>query len=244
MTKRFFSSSPIRGKTAVLTGPEAHHLKEVMRIPIDDTVTLFDGSGEEFSCRVVRIDRNQIELSVLARQQPDRELARPLIVAAAMPKRERMKWMVEKLTELGVSRLIPLKTARSIVTPGTAQWERLQRVVIEASKQCERNHLMEITPTMKWDSFLNTIAPTCKGCFGDCQGMPFQQWICTSTSNELTPSTALAVAIGPEGGLTPEEQDLAQQHGWTAVSLGSRTLRIETAAVTWTAACAVTDKAR
>ena len=242
MTTRFFSSSPIQGKTALLTGPEAHHLKDVMRIPVDSQVTLFDGSGDEFSCRVIRIERNQIELSVIARQQSDRELARPLIVAAAMPKRERMKWMVEKLTELGVSRLIPLKTARSIVTPGTAQRERLQRVVVEASKQCGRNHIMEITPTIKWDSFLNTIAPTCKRCFGDCQGIPFQQWIRTATSDDRPPSTALAVAIGPEGGFTPEEQNLARKHGWTAVSLGSRTLRIETAAIIWAAACAVTDK--
>ena len=87
MTTRFFSSSPIQGKTALLTGPEAHHLKDVMRIPVDSQVTLFDGSGDEFSCRVMRIERNQIELSVIARQQSDRELARPLIVAAAMPKR-------------------------------------------------------------------------------------------------------------------------------------------------------------
>ena len=60
MTTRFFSSSPIQGKTALLTGPEAHHLKDVMRIPVDSQVTLFDGSGDEFSCRVMRIERNQI----------------------------------------------------------------------------------------------------------------------------------------------------------------------------------------
>lgn len=112
MADRYFVETSITGEQATLAAAEAHHLAHVMRAKPGTEVTPFDGSGAEFAARVERVGRSEIELSVLERWKVDREVAIPLTLAAALPKGDRTRWLIEKAVELGVTRFVPLETER------------------------------------------------------------------------------------------------------------------------------------
>jgi len=152
-----------------------------------------------------------------------------LTLAVALPKGDRQKWLVEKATELGVTRLIPLVTERGVAQPTEAALERLRRSVIEASKQCGRNRLMEIgAPCAASECFAQASAEAIH-IVADPTGesLVAQSW----SRRAGTTATPMIAAVGPEGGFTPEEVAAAQVAGWRLVSLGSRVLRVETAAI-------------
>jgi 16S rRNA (uracil1498-N3)-methyltransferase len=151
MSERFFISPPISGNRAALTGTEAHHLSHVLRAQAGQIVTVFDGSGDEFSARIESIGRSAVELEILQRKSVNRESQLHLTLAVALPKGERQRWLIEKAVELGVARIIPLTTKRGVAQPTAAATERLRRAVIEASKQCGRNRLLEIGEARAWD---------------------------------------------------------------------------------------------
>jgi 16S rRNA (uracil1498-N3)-methyltransferase len=232
MSERYFVEPPIQGPSIVLTGDEARHLAAVMRAQPGDAVTLFDGSGAEFTARIARIGKRDTELEIVARRELSRELPHELTLAVALPKGERQKWLVEKLTELGVTRLVPLITERGVAEPTPAAIERLKRGIIEASKQCGRNRLMAIgEPIAAGLLFADTIAPALR-VIADPSGNPL-------VGNSSTAGPVVA-AIGPEGGFAPAELAEARQAGWQCVSLGPRILRVETAAIALAAAIAQT----
>src|SRR5262245_60004102 len=110
MSSRFYHSTPITTERVTLDGAEAHHLRHVCRATIGQTVTLFDGSGAEFSAVVEMLARSTVELLIAERKEVDRELPFALVVGVSLPKGDRQKWLVEKLTELGVAQLVPLVT--------------------------------------------------------------------------------------------------------------------------------------
>jgi 16S rRNA (uracil1498-N3)-methyltransferase len=218
---RFFTPDPLGPGEYVLTGPEAHHLAAVRRFAPGDRVTLFNGDGHDYPCAIIGVGKRTVALTVLAPVEVERELSAPLIVASALPKGDRADFLIEKLTELGASRFVPLVTARAVVQPKVSVVEKFQRAVIEASKQCGRNRLMVIDPPQKWAEFVaRTDLPAAR--------------LVLHTGPDLARAHApggCAVAIGPEGGFTSEEIAQATAAGWTAASLGSRVLRIETAAI-------------
>jgi 16S rRNA (uracil1498-N3)-methyltransferase len=225
MTARFYSATPIHEDRATLDGDEAHHLLHVMRLGPRDRVVLFDGSGVEFDAEIVVCGRQSVELAVLERRKESRERAHQLVMGVALPKGDRQKWLVEKLTELGIAELVPLQTQRSVVQPGTSAIARLARTVIEASKQCGRNQLMQISPTRAFVDFVVEQS-----------GKSEVRLIAHSAGEEFaevvrTSQTDVVCAVGPEGGFTDDELDAASAAGWDVVSLGPRILRIETAAI-------------
>ena len=155
MPDRYFVETPITGEQVTLTGAEAHHLINVMRARQGAKVILFDGSGCEFLARVERLGRNGVDFSVLGREDVDRELPFGLTLGVALPKGERQKWLVEKAVELGVGRVAPLKTQRAVAQPVQQALDRLRRTVIEASKQCGRNRLMEIGEPLELSDYID-----------------------------------------------------------------------------------------
>ena len=230
---RYFASPAIQGAVCALSGPEAHHLIHVMRCKPGDRVVLFDGTGAEFVAQVEEVGRADVRLAILARHPLDRELPVPLTLGVALPKGERQKWLVEKAVELGVARLVPLRTSRSVAQPVEQALARLCRTVIEASKQCGRNRLMEITEPQDWADFVETSrgAPLRILAHPDGRSRPARPCVFGELWREADPPNAVHLAVGPEGGFTPEEVALATAAGWQAVSLGPRVLRIETAAI-------------
>jgi 16S rRNA (uracil1498-N3)-methyltransferase len=233
MSERFYSTTPIIADRATLEGPEAHHMLHVMRAAIRDQVTLFDNSGAEFPAVIENLARATVGLRIVERLEIDRELPFPLTLGVALPKGDRQKWLVEKLTELGVTTLVPLETARGVAQPTDSARERLERFVIEAAKQCGRNRLMRIAKPQAWDHWLSQVqAPIAGG-----PRPPEERRLLAHPSGghlsnlDLTDSLPTYLAIGPEGGLTDAEVAAAQSAGWQSVTLGPRILRVETAAV-------------
>ena len=241
MSERFFSQAPITGSRVSLEGAEAHHLARVMRATPGTQVVLFDGSGAEFHATVEAVDRRAVQLRIDKRVEADRESPCRLTIAAALPKGDRQRWMIEKLVELGVHRFVPLLTRRSTVRPNESACERLRRTVVEASKQCGRNRLMQVDRPVELTALLQHEAP------GPIDGAERKAWIAHPRRDQPEVSdtpvdtlgqwpmgssrTLLCAAIGPEGGFDPDEIRAAVAQGWRLLDLGPRVLRIETAAV-------------
>lgn len=236
MSNRYFSETAIATDAVTLVGGEAHHLSRVMRAQVGDEVVLFDGSGAEFDGRIVRISKSAVELRIEERREVDRELPFRLSLAVALPKGDRQRWLVEKAVELGVFRLVPLVTTRG-VADGRAAIERLQRGVIEASKQCGRNRLMEIASPRAWsDLALDYGGRSALRLFahplGDANANSFEGRLAKIDGEVL-------IAVGPEGGWTDGEVEIARQNDWQFVDFGPRILRVETAAIALASAIAL-----
>jgi 16S rRNA (uracil1498-N3)-methyltransferase len=241
MSERFFSSQAITSEQATLDGPEAHHLLNVMRAKVGAKITLFDDSGAEFDAIVEATRRADATVRILERHEIDRELPFDLTLGVALPKGDRQKWLVEKLTELGVTTLVPLITERGVAQPTENAAERLERAVIEAAKQCGRNRLLKTARPLAWSDWIAL------GWLGSNEseppGIP-RRLIAHPGAHPLaafdfrSPRPA-RISIGPEGGLTDEEIEQAISAGWQQISLGPRILRVETAAIALAAACAL-----
>ncbi len=227
MADRYFVETPITAEKVFLTGAEAHHVIHVMRAKRGAKVILFDGSGAEFLARVEQLGRNDVALTVLSQEFVDRELPFSLNLGVALPKGERQKWLIEKAVELGVARLVPLKTQRAVAQPVQQALDRLRRTVIEASKQCGRNRLMQIAEPLLWSDFAGeTRHQSCRLLAHPGGARPTEALPVADQSPQ-----DVFLAVGPEGGFTDDEVSLAVSAGWRAVDLGPRILRIETAAI-------------
>lgn len=228
MADRYYVNSPLSPGLVTLAGPEAHHLARVCRARPDDVICLFNGDGFEYPARVAEITQKHVVVDVTTRVSIVREHPFQLIVAAPMPKGDRGDFLVEKLTELGATKFVPLQTERSVVHPRTSRLENLQRAVVEASKQCGRNVLMHVEPLTTWTDLLA------------CRDLPSARWIGDAAGTPLEYDGGdVAIAVGPEGGLTESEISAALAAGWRKASLGPRTLRVETAALAMAAICAI-----
>lgn len=227
MTQRYFVEQPITGGEASVVDAEAHHLAHVMRVKVGAEVTLFDGSGREFTAQVTKVGRSDVKCAITTSAVVDRELKRTITLASALPKGDRQKWLIEKATELGVRRFVPLRTHRAVVQPDEGATARLRRAVIEASKQCRRNVLMEIAPAADVASYVRAADTAALRILGK----PESPRSLTELAREpLAPAREIVLLVGPEGGFTPEEEAAALAAGWEGINLGPRILRIETAA--------------
>ncbi len=239
---RFYCPTPLAtGDELDLPAGAARHV-QVLRLQPGDGITLFNGladaphAGGEFAASVLRMSRSSVTVQVGAHHPVEREAARAVHLVVGMPANERMDWLVEKATELGVASVQPLVTERSVLRLSheraekkTAHW---QSIAIAACEQCGRNRVPVVHAVMGFAPWAKTLA----------NGQPFQQRYLLSLRAESRPlqqaMAALAVApgavtflSGPEGGLTEGEEDAALRSGFVAVSLGTRVLRAETAAL-------------
>ena len=235
MDHRFFVDQPIQSNQVELDGAEAHHLLNVLRAGIGQQVTLLDGSGFEFQARVAQRERRRARLEIVDRIEVNRELSFSMVVGVALPKGDRQRWLVEKVVELGVTRLVPLITERGVNRPTDATLVRLRRTVVEASKQCGRTVMMEVCEAQPLQPFLHGAAENVLRIVAH----PYRS--ATSTGPTQRPvrqadGQAVFIAVGPEGGFTEAEWQRACQAGWQPVDLGPRILRIETAALALVAA--------
>jgi 16S rRNA (uracil1498-N3)-methyltransferase len=225
MADRFYTNSALALGTVVLQGPEVHHLATVRRLGAGDRVILFNGDGRDYPAQVEAIERKQVVLVVLAIEASNRELPFRLELAAPMPKGDRGDFLVEKLTELGVTDFVPLRTDRSVVHPRETKLDRLQRAVIEASKQCGRNVLMRIHELTDWKPYsVRADLPRVR-LMAQPGGEPMSRFDSIG---------GICCAVGPEGGFSVAEMELATRAGWRAIELGPRILRVETAAIAMT----------
>ncbi len=228
MSERFYcpDAATCAGDRLTLGGDEARHLGRVLRAGVGEEVEVFDGLGFATRAEVVEIGKDRVELRPVGQPLPDREAPVHLTLATAVPKGDRFDWLVEKATELGVARLVPLRTERSVVDPRGAKLERLRHVVVEASKQCGRNRLMAIESPTSWGELLGRVGRNTVRLVAHPGGLPFAGW------PQPPRGGSAVVAVGPEGGFTDAEIEAARAAGWGKLGLGATLLRVETAGLT------------
>jgi 16S rRNA (uracil1498-N3)-methyltransferase len=217
------------GARHTIGGDAANHIARVLRLKPGDPLTLFDGRGGEHAARIEAVRRGIVLVAVGERSQTDRESPLALTLAQGVSRGERMDWVVQKATELGVSQIVPLLTERSVVRLDARQSARKrqhwQGIAVAACEQSGRNRIPEIAAPLDLYDFLARSSKD------------------GATRLLLSPAGALGIGelqaldagaivlIGPEGGLSESEQRAVLGAGFIAVRLGPRILRTETAAV-------------
>jgi 16S rRNA (uracil1498-N3)-methyltransferase len=226
MPHRFYAPSLTETGSVTLIDTECHHLNHVLRLRESDLVEVFDGNGGAATCRIQSLQKRSVVLEVIDFRQDSNSLP-DLTIATAVPKGDRFEWLVEKATELGVHRIIPLVTSRSVVDPRENKLDRLRQTVIAACKQSGRNQLMEITPVTHWTEFLVAISTNYHTLIAhpSPRGNPVTEHALSDRSRPIL------IAIGPEGGFSDEEIEAALAAGAVPIRLGDHILRIETAVI-------------
>jgi 16S rRNA (uracil1498-N3)-methyltransferase len=226
MTRRYFVPDlSIPGGLTTLPDAESQHAIRVMRVKVGDLIELFDGKGNQAEATITQLTRNDCHCESRPAATVDREPARAIHLGIALPKPERARELIERLTELGVKTVTPLVADRSQRPPSDSVIEKLRRGVVEACKQCGRNQLLEIRPTVQAANFFSEAAGS----------KSTTRWIAHPAPEAMSPQAAqpareITAAIGPEGGWTDAEFHLAIEHGFQPIQLGKRIYRIETAA--------------
>ena len=239
MTRRRFYAPPVAfaldEQTVSLSADEARHARDVLRLQPGDEVYVFDGAGKEFRCAVREFVRDGAVLDVLEEVEPARpESPLNLTLGIALLKGEKFDLVVQKATELGASRIVPVATSRADVRirngdEAKRKVTRWQRIALEAAKQCGRARLMEIEEPVVFKALIDRPAEEgeLRLMFAERNGTSLAE----VAQNPLSVFPKVFALVGPEGGWTDDEIELAREAGWQIVTLGGRTLRAETAAI-------------
>ena len=247
--ERFFLPRPLQLATSKLVatveldGSEAHHLLHVLRAKVGDRVGLFNGQGDEALADIAKIGKRSAELRIIECWSTPLDIGE-IVIATALPKGDRADWLIEKATELGVTRLIPLRTERSVVEPRESKLQRLEQIAVSACKQSGRSRLLKIDPLTSLSDLLRTSASA-----PQTQRLVLADPRATQTLSEWLASTgnaapALIALIGPEGGFTTDEHSAAIAAGAASVRIGPHILRIETAALAIAAAIQCSNRGK
>ena len=219
---RFYLDAPLAaGQTLELPPAVVRHV-QVRRLQPGRELLLFNGTGGQWRARIERMGRSSVSVQVMAFEDVEREAARPVHLGCGSFDGKRMDWLVEKATELGAASLTPLLLAHSPPQAGAARRaERWRSITAAACEQCGRNRLMEIRPPCPLDAWLSSLDAGALRLVLDASGQPLRPG-----DGSAAP---LVLLSGPEGGLTEGERAAARAAGFTPASLGTRTLRAETA---------------
>lgn len=228
---RFHCPAPLIPGSEIALPPGAARHVQVLRMQPGEAITLFhggmDGPGGEFEATITRMGRSEVLVSVGAHHAVEREAPRAVHLLAGITANERMDWLVEKATELGVASITPLLAERSVLKlKGERAEKKLahwQAVAVAACEQCGRNRVPPIHPAVDLAGWLRAHP-------ADGARLLLSLRPGTQPLHAAAPGRgALTFLSGPEGGLTSAEEDLALDHGFALVTLGARVLRAETA---------------
>lgn len=229
---RRFTIAPDRreGGRVTFDRDESHHLARVLRLRPGDTVIAVDGSGHDYTVRLERVGEGEATGTILGVATRAVESPLAITLVQGVPKGDKMELIVRAATELGVARVVPALTERTIVRLEPARWRerarRWQRVAKEAAKQSRRAVIPEVAVPCPLDEALERAAgAVLRLCLWEGEAMPLARIL---DALDAPPAT-VAVLVGPEGGLGRDEVTRARALGWQAASVGPRILRTETA---------------
>jgi len=219
---RLHVETPLAAGTWLELGPDrTHYLLRVLRLRPGAEVRVFNARDGEWSARIEGSGQRPVTLLVGERLRPPVISSGPTLFVAP-PKRIRFEWLVEKTTELGVGRIVPVATRRTVAKPERA--DRLRLIAVEAAEQCERLDVPEIEPLCGWEAFLGRLGGRPLLFADEAGGQPLLPVLAAHPDAMLL--------VGPEGGFDPAEREaLRARSGVVPVTLGPRVLRVETAAV-------------
>ena len=232
---RFYCPVPLASGQVLDLPPTAARHVQVLRMQPGHTLTLFNGEGGEFNAEVQHMGRSDVRVVVGEHRNAECEAAMQVHLAVGMPANDRMDWLVEKATELGVHRITPLMTERSVVRLSGDRAEKKQAhwqaVAVSACEQCGRNRVPVIDVPESLNVWLARQTPQAAVVHGVLSLHASTQPLNTLRTGEGANVTTWVLLNGPEGGLTDAEDAVARAKGFAAVSLGERVLRAETAAL-------------
>jgi 16S rRNA (uracil1498-N3)-methyltransferase len=222
----FFLSPTLWSESLALTGDEARHCTQVTRHGVGDEVVIFDGAGRKTLARIEKASKDRVELLALSETLTPAPSA-PLTLLQGIVKGDTMEWIIEKAVELGVQRIVPVLTQRSVVRLNAAEVskkrEKWQRVALEACKQSGQAWLPEIAVPCALDSAIQQTAAVEMKLIASLEP--------DADTLKREHRTSTVIAIGPEGDFTPDEYAQLKAAAWQPWSLGVLTLRSETAAI-------------
>jgi 16S rRNA (uracil1498-N3)-methyltransferase len=232
LTRVHVAGPLISGQRLRLEGNAATHLTRVLRLRVGAALIVFDGAGGEYEGSIDKAHAGEVIVAIGARADTERESPLALTLAQGVSRGERMDLVVQKATELGVSQLVPLLTERSVVRLSAQQSDRKvnhwRAIVVAACEQCGRNRLPSVAAPVALAEYLRGGAAA--GGAGETRLLLSPD--ATATLADVPrPGGGVTVLTGPEGGLTEEEEKSAIAAGFTALRLGPRVLRTETAAI-------------
>lgn len=225
---RFYLAPESWQESPALTGDEARHATQVLRLKSGDSVIVFDGQGRRASAEILSISRDRVPLK-LGEILPSRSPMPTITLAQAIPKGKNMDLIVQKSVELGIAVIQPLVTRFTVVQPGEGKAEKWRRIALEACKQCGQDTLPEIAEPLAFDRWIAGHA-----------NAPGLKLIASLSSEAISlrkilrehPATTQAtLLVGPEGDFSPAETSAAIGAGFIPISLGSIVLRVETASL-------------
>lgn len=228
--RRFFVEGVrAAGERVAIGGADAHKIVAVLRLRDGDNIELVDSAGTQFDARL-HVDGNDVSAWLLSARPGESQSARSVDVAQAVPKGQKMDFIVEKATELGARAILPFYSERSVAhAPGTAKLDRWRRLARSAAQQCGRSFVPEIVPVVSFDELLQR--------FGEYDAVLFLWELAPAEPlRERLPqlvesASRVLVVVGPEGGFSHAEADAAAAGGANLLWLGTRILRTETAAM-------------
>lgn len=224
---RFYCPQPLRaGATVDLPESVAHHL-HVVRMQPGAALTLFDGSGGQYSATLLEIGKKRASAQLDVFEPREVELPYEVTLAQGLPEGAKMDWIVEKAVELGVAAIQPLAAQRSVVRLSGERAEKRhahwQGVIVSASEQCGRNRLARLAPVADVSQWVREAPAAQRVLLTPRASQSLADWA------RARPSQALVLMVGPEGGFSAQEEDAAMAAGALPLLMGPRVLRTETA---------------
>jgi len=227
----YIPQEQIKGKQIIITGSDVNHIKNVLRLKVGAEITVFDSSQKVYLCKLREFNREFIRGIITSQIHEDTELKADITLAQCLPKARKMDLIVQKATELGANRIIPVISERSVpriedkAERKTAHW---QKIAQEAAEQSGRTKVPQILPLVSLSELVKSASDY------DLALIPWEGERENTIKKVLTTSrhNSLIIVIGPEGGFSQAEIKIAQENGFIPISLGKRILRCETAALT------------
>ena len=235
MYRFYVSSEQISGESIQITGPDVNHICNVLRMRQGEQITLCDGDGTDYICRITECRKDVVETEILSKQPAVTELPARIVLFQGLPKKDKMELIVQKAVELGVTEIVPVMMHRTVVKledekKEAKKVERWQSIAEAAAKQSMRGIIPKVSGVI---SFRDAVERAGKM---DAAILPCEHASGMEGSRALVRSmkgkSSIAVFIGPEGGFEDSEVELAEKSGIQPMTLGSRILRTETAGLT------------
>lgn len=230
MPRFFVDRSAIMGDTVSIVGDDSRHIARSLRMAVGDVVELSDGEGMDYVATLTYIRDEECRLEITKSEPSKKESPIEITLFMAMPKGDKLEYIVQKAVELGASRIIPFESERCIKRPAPDKvaklTDRLNRIATEAAKQCGRARLPKVLPMVKFSEVSSSVSDF------DLTLFCYEAEAAVSIKEALTRSAipkTIAVIVGAEGGFSQSEADSLVNGGATSVTLGKRILRCETA---------------
>lgn len=231
---RFYCPTPL-AIGSILSLPEAvtHHI-QVLRMQPGNTVTLFNGEGGEYTATITQIEKKQVEVELKTFSPREVELPYAITIAQALPETPKMDWIIEKAVELGATAIQPLSAQRCVVRLNDERAEKKQShwqgIIQAAAEQSGRNRLTQLAPLVDFSRWISQSDLHKRILLSPRGEQSLSDWA------RHQPAQALSLLIGPEGGFSEVEENLACEQGALMLTMGPRVLRTETAALSALAA--------